>query len=238
MKVAIVGNMRTGTTVINETLGRHSQLNLTHEILHPSDSGGNVRWRTNYWPNDLFRTKDINNLNNLETYHNILSEVLDLYDGFKVVYYQLEAKSKLWNYIESRCKIIHVLRENKVEIAVSSALAESTGRWQRSPGETWKDEPIDINPDWLAIHVSRSERWEEEYRKRFPDALEIHYEDFGNWDDTINKILDFLELPRETLPPTLRKRTQPLHEVVANYELLASDKRFQRYLQQPLKYFL
>jgi len=122
-------------------------------------------------------------------------------------------------------------------MAASAALSTANGKWQRKPSESWKDKPIFIDPDWLATNIERSEQWEEDFRKMLPDALEVHYEDFEEWDKTMSRILKFLDLKQETLPPTLAKRTTNYSEVITNYKKLKTDPKFHKYFKS-LKYFL
>jgi hypothetical protein len=238
MKIVIVGNIRTGTTVLNESLGFHSRLNLTHEAFHPHATKANVSWRLSCWPDEFFCANNIHDENNIHKYEKILDQILTMYDGFKIVYPHLKAESSLWDFIKSRCKIIHVLRYNKLDCAISAAIARSSGRWQRRKGEDWKDEPIQIDLDWLESHIRHSEELENSFRHLFADALEIQYDEFDQWDQMMFKILNFLGLEHEVLPPTLIKRTVGgLSGNVINWKEIITDSRFHKYLPGP-KYFL
>ena len=47
-KFIIVSSFRSGSTLLNEGLSQHPNLNVTYEILHENSSAGNVLWRNDF----------------------------------------------------------------------------------------------------------------------------------------------------------------------------------------------
>ena len=132
-KFIIVSSFRSGSTLLNEGLSQHPNLNVTYEILHENSSAGNVLWR-----NDFAVPFGLN--------EKFITAATNKFDGFKILYHQLGASHKLWDYFLSNYKIIHLIRRNMAETIVSFISCRNTNIWQRRSPESLDFSPVKIEP--------------------------------------------------------------------------------------------
>ena len=137
----------------------------------------------------------------------------------------------VWSYLinDKDIKIIHLTRENKLKQYLSLVRA-----WQ---SDKWKSKSSDTKQDWHAVQLEHQDclgffematKREEEYNQYFKDhpKIDVVYEDMTrNLESEINRIQDFLDLPRQLLKANLKKqRKNSISVSIANYRELR--KRF------------
>lgn len=254
MKYIVLGAWRTGTTVLHESLSQHPDIKIAYEIFHPAftvDSSGmddiedvmlqlygskklkiNKTCFSCKHPNkpDEYVLSSIRGDNIANGYD--LNKLVDLVfyrcNAFKILYCQLPRNYPVWDYLASMkdIKIIHLIRDNYLEMIVSLMSSYNTGIWQRtSECEKIDDKPIYLDPIFLSEFFEFMNFETEHYLSLFEDhpQIVIRYEDIFDWDRTINKVQEFLEIPRCHIAPKYLKRTRlSLSKLVQNYRDLYS----------------
>ena len=228
-KFIIVGSQRTGTTLINESLSFHSELNVTFEALHEDPQKGNTAWRENY------------NFKNDKDY---IRHLFENYNGFKVLYHQLPTSHSLWKHID--CQVVHVTRSNLAEIVVSRELCLRSNIWQNRTNKSFSkgNEPVFISPKSLEEKMNELEVKKLQFKKFLTqfDTKTVKYEEIiDNWDVFIESICKFLKIKNEKLPQTTKKRTKPLTKVLSNFDEHKSyfkGTSFEKFFQTDCPYFL
>lgn len=206
-KFIILGNARSGTTLLNEALAKHKSIRVTYEALHENAQEGAVSWRDNF---------DIPFAKNEE----FLNALFKKFDGFKILYHQLNYDHLLWKYFEkNNIKKIHIIRKNLAEIAISLILCKKSNIWQKTKKDKELNETLLIEPAKLKADIIGIENYINLYLKFLPCDLIVYYEEMINdWDNTTGEICDLLKITRIQLPKTLFKRTQPLNSVLTNFD--------------------
>ena len=155
--------------------------------------------------------------------------------GFKMFFHQARTSAnarKAWQYLacDNDVKVIHLTRRNLVESWVSLRLAFQTGKWiYRADADETATAPA---PELLYLkpiqflnysrQVIAGQRWVRFHFRNHP-MLEVEYKEdlCERFDETMNRIQDFLEVPRQPSKQMLRKQAQRKpSEQIGNYEEL------------------
>ncbi len=250
MKYIILGSYRSGTSTVNESLCQHPDLKAAYEILHPNcydEVGGipNYRsvmkslygieqfqvqksiWKSRFYPPDedwigiphwrLVENVDLKKL---------FDWVFERYNGFKVMYQQLDRSSPSWDYFLGmpELKVIHMVRRNYLESLVSYLLAHRTNVWNITPQEPkCSDEPLYLPPRCCRMYFEYMEFEIEHFTYLFEDhdCLTIEYETLFQWDHTINSVQEFLGVKPIKLPSKYAKRTdRSMQALISNFDEL------------------
>ena len=132
-------------------------------------------------------------------------------------------------------KYIWMRRRNRVQQAVSWAIACQTGVWAQNTGE--KPQPhatlrfnFNVIDAWYKRVVAHEEGWANYFRENHIEPLVLFYEDVvASNRDAAGRVLDFLGAPFphdfEIAPPTVQKQaTQISEEWAASYLKLKKKK--------------
>lgn len=221
-KFIILSEVRTGGTVLADTLSAHPDLRVLGELLNlgPDD----------YWPSfrrslvaevmperrDVLPTDDCSMLLNL---------VFERYNGFVLHReYQLSEGNPTWGMLANApdLRVIHLERRNLFRQYLSHQLALSSGVWHIA---TQDAEPLDRQAIWIdpTACYRTLHRWREVMaarRELFHErpGLTIEYEAIqANFPRVIADCLAFLGVVVRPLPIRYRKLPeQPLEKLVAN----------------------
>jgi hypothetical protein len=150
--------------------------------------------------------------------------------GFKLMYSQLRRYPEILAYLlRTRVRIVHLVRENHLDVLISFALKREIGRAHVLEE---KDRPREIAVELPATSLLRRMRWlqfKHDAARRLLRAsrvphLEVTYEglvrDPGRFDD----ILEFVGVPtggRKPQSHILKTRLGGQRDVVANYDEVA-----------------
>ena len=147
-----------------------------------------------------------------------LNALFKEYDGFKILYNQLQHNDPLWNYFK-KTKTIHVIRKNIVETTISFLLCTKSNIWQSRAGDQELNESFYIDPSALEVEIKKVEELINLYSNTITFDLTVYYEELiNNWDETIEKVCEILEIEKMKLPKITLKRTQPLKLVLQNFD--------------------
>ena len=225
---------RTGSTLLSKSLDKHPEIFCNDEIFHFSFK--------NYFSPHQFRflkvrflPKKINYIINYPVTYLRLNHFLDEYfinnpnenfkaKGFKLMYYQTFYLPGLITYLKkNNIKVILLLRENVLRNALSDMRARATGVYhyqddneiQRSglPKLNVKTELLKQKMDGI---VKQNKKLESLVRDM--DYIKIRYEDFMEWNTTINRISDFLNVPKYEISAGAKKLNPVvLKDMISNY---------------------
>lgn len=146
--------------------------------------------------------------------------------GFKLMYSQLRRYPEILLYLaRRRVPIIHLIRENSLDIVISETLAGITGRSHTVVGKgVTRPSRIALDPGSLPEQIRRIEHKRALVRavlKFLPNpVLELSYENLCDSKLEIRKALDFLGMPAApgTTKSRLVKRNRAPHpEMIENY---------------------
>ena len=235
-KYIVLGAMRSGTTVVNESLELHPSLSVAYEVLHYKSSIELTNLphirdllfelygtrKLDYtpspmlglhprFPDDIGLNVGACSFNNDCDLSALVDKVFQEYNGFKILYYQAKRNNEIWNYLRDLpdLKIIHVLRDNFMESLVSLMVAHRSGIWQlRKWGHLSKDKPVHISPQDAKCYFEYLEFSREHYLSMFEDRdqLVIRHDEIGKWDQLMRKVQNYLGVDYVPLSPKYNKR--------------------------------
>ena len=128
---------------------------------------------------------------------------------------------------EKNCKIVQVVRQNKLDLIVSERMAMMTNQWELSSQQEQKAGTVHINPITLHERIRNEAALDQLFRdqiKDIPDTYEVIYEKLFLETGDINpapldQIARLLELePQFDLKPKLTKQARPLSESIRNFK--------------------
>lgn len=157
--------------------------------------------------------------------------------GFKVMYTQLHQIRRLDRLIHKRnISVIHLIRENLLNIHVSSVRKRLTG--QAHTSGTVKRPQVTLNVVDLVGHIERLQKRIDVYRERYKRLpyIEVTYEQFlTDLPAFKNMVLDFLGIDDVDIPmpPLKRISSGELRNEITNYgeiEEALSGTPYEKYL--------
>ena len=194
VKFILLSEVRTGGTVLADSLSRHSRLAVLGEILDcgPSDYWKQVR---RPWVSRLYAGReDIDWQANLVP---LVNHVLTQYNGFVLHrQWQIADANPAWAYLAARrgLRVIHLHRENVWRQYVSEQLAKATAVWHlespEQPRPAWQPITIDLAH---CLHTMRERRkffhWGQALFAEHP-AITLRYEEI---ESNITGVLDYCQ---------------------------------------------
>lgn len=133
----------------------------------------------------------------------------------------------VWSYFEddTKIKILHLKRENRLKQYLSLCRAWKTNEWIcHSLKKPPTRKPIRIEPQNCLSYFKKMDEWEKKYHQIFRDndALEILYERLQqDPQNELKNIQAFLNLPiRKLNSPLQKQRGEPISIAIKNYEEL------------------
>jgi LPS sulfotransferase NodH len=147
--------------------------------------------------------------------------------GFKLMYDQLRAYPEILVYLlRKRVRVVHLVRENHLDVLISFALKREIGRAHVLEA---KDRPRETTVELPAASLVRKMRWlqfKHDAARRLLRAsrlphVEVSYEELVRDPGSFDRVLDFLGISaagREPRSHILKTRVGGQRDVVANYE--------------------
>jgi hypothetical protein len=212
---------RTGSTLLSKSLNKHPEIFCDDEIFHFS-------FRNYFSPNQFrflkirFLPKKFNYIINYPFTYLRLNNFLKKYftnkrgenfkaRGFKLMHYQTLYMPGLIKYLKQNdVKIILLVRENIFRNALSDMRARKTGVYHHK-GENEKAvsgmPKLNVDITTLKNKMNHITSQNKKLERIIQDMqyIKILYEDFADWNNTMNKIFDFLEVPRTDVSAGAKK---------------------------------
>jgi hypothetical protein len=144
-----------------------------------------------------------------------------------MIYHLALPKPTLRRLVRSNWIVIHLLRQDLLNIALSYLIANRSGVWHRESGETSFKDTFTISPTDLERELIKRSRWrllELRLRKEIP-YQEVVYErdllDSSCWQSTCDTLFRELRIDSSPVSTTLRKtdRRSP-EEIIDNFDEL------------------
>lgn len=260
--------MRSGSSVINESLEMHPDLKVAYEIfnchataeltnipdirqtlkkLYGFESWNKVNSTFGYFPTsgryDIGTYKTISEDVSL---NKMIDFAFERYDGFKILYNQLKINYKVWDYLVScpNLKVIHTYRRNHLDSLVSLYVAHGSSEWQvRKGGSDIDDESFSIPVGVAEEYFLNSDFEIEHFTSMFKNSIEIEYEELYDWENTISRVVDFLGIKSIFLTPKYKKRNKKSPKLlIENYlelkNYFRNTKWFKLFLDSEIKVFM
>jgi hypothetical protein len=148
--------------------------------------------------------------------------------GFKIFYYHARQAphSQVWSYLAQRDDIlvVHVKRRNVLAQYLSLKLAHDTSLWHGAPSGPRGERPLALDVEgcrqhfaWVRAAEKETDAWFSGHR-----VLQVEYEGLAH-DPAVElaRVQEFLGLaPGPLAVRTVRQRSAPLSQAIANYEEL------------------
>lgn len=151
--------------------------------------------------------------------------------GAKILLYQVHRATDFFPRLHRHgWKTIAVTRRDVLRAAISHGIGLSTSSWHRHAGDPSPAHKISVDSGLILDQLARRSAWdrvEKDILSRVPH-LALEYErdlrDEKSRESTLDRVLDYLELPRAQLTTDLLPTdTRPLPEIVRNLdEILAA----------------
>jgi hypothetical protein len=239
-KSIIMNPGRVGGSLLVDALNSHSQLDFTGEILNlytPSiPSRARKILEEICGPMPEHREKK----NNQTIPVAYIQQLLEEYDGFKMLYYELNQGIISYVLNRSDVKLIHLKRWNALEHCVSQLAASRSRVYHIGPHKKTHTENLHIPIKSIGKYFKRYVNEQKRYDEMF-QCMEIFYEDMiKDWDGTTAKIQRYIGVDIELLPITQGKVVQkPMQDVITNYAELHDhfkDTEYSCYFKTPILY--
>lgn len=228
-KFVIVGIARTGSTLLIDLLNSHPGVLAFGEIFRNPDAiGWDVGpFRHHHDPRllALYRANPVEFLNRA-VYRRWPRTVKAA--GFKLFYYhaQEEPFSAVWDELASdqNIHILHIKRRNVLAQYYSLQLAHRTDIWSTRAPQRDANAPIELDPAACEKHFEWVRGLEDACAARFTGhpMHTLYYEDLvADRAREMSAVFAFLGVPdRAASAHTVRQRTAPLRDAIANYGAL------------------
>ena len=243
-KFIILTTQRSGSTWLMDMLDNHPNIKVYNELFLNMDNKS--KWADPNQP--IFYNyekttpgkrpwKTIKYLNNLYTYDGQYDAI-----GFKLMYDHLFRKPEiLVNLLSEGYKIVHLVRENSIDVMLSYAIARENKRFFTE--QEVENKKIHLNPHEFNKQVKKQDFKVNLARiilAALPNKiLNISYDNLkDNQRETLTKITQFLSVPnvdnQEEITITLKKINQKSPaEVIENYseiKAIFTGTKFAKYL--------
>ena len=239
-RFVILGMGRTGSNFLATSLRSHPDVLCYGELFNNEQTGKRLDWGI---PSHRSRPPVVNlRDNNTETFINThlfgrkpgrIKAV-----GFKLFYYHAERppQAAIWEHLKADdIRIIHLRRNNLLDIYVSLQKAKINGEWSSQSGNKSVNTsaPLNLKPEAVQYAFDQIEGWQNTAAERFPDALEVAYEQLvSNYDAELGRISDYLNLrPFAMQTPLVKQSTKPKSATIENYASLKSHFSGSRWAQ-------
>jgi LPS sulfotransferase NodH len=228
-KFVVLTDNRSGSTWVMSTLNSLEGVTGQGELFLPRPRVKEKRWDSDFaWPRYIEAEPDGRTLRPFSVF-----AYLDaLYRtpgavGFKLMYAQLAKYPEILPYLmRHRVRVVHLVRENHLDVVLSYAVKAELGRAHLLPGQAAPDKlQVELDTKGLVARMERLRKKQEMGRRmlewcRLPH-MEVAYEDLLEDPDRFRLIWAFLSIDseREMPEPTMFKIRQGGHrDVISNYD--------------------
>ncbi|MBD3249274.1 hypothetical protein GF336_04480 [Candidatus Woesearchaeota archaeon] len=227
-KFVIIGDARTGTTMLRGMLNQHPDINCEDEII--SNDGGTIVSNPILW-----RFRNLIGYIAKKTFFKRIKIVLFLSKkrkekviGFKALYEQISKGIESF-LLKRNFKVILIIRKDKIRRALSEIKAKKTGVWnvvKEKKEKIPKNNPINVDFEELKKTVETNLKGDNHWKKivERENTLLISYEDLvKDKDKNLGVVLESLGFNREdarNLTPSSIKlsKEKPISSMIDNYD--------------------
>lgn len=225
----ILGQSRSGTQLLRALLATHPGIHCDGELFHK-----NLEYT---------RFRALREILRLYPYplleHRMNISTAPAY-GFNLMFYHVHfPKLVLRRLAQAGWTIIHLMREDLIEVALSFLKASRSNTWHRHAGDARPDYRVTITPDQLSAELLKRIRW----RTLELDLLDnirhvkVNYEDdlqdACHWQAACDRIFSALKLQRHHVGTSLLKTdARRSDEIIENYAELQAWLNSSRYPEQ------
>lgn len=229
VKFVVLTTQRSGSTWLISLLDRLEDLQVRDELFINRNRTPGKK----YWDSDEVYPRFIESHHSSSGFRpfSVFSYLNQLYDrpgsvGFKLMYSHLKAYPEIWSYfIYKRIRVIHLVRQNHLDVLISSQVKNKMGRAHILPGEPRPENiQIDLEPQTLIPSLAKLQHkhdWIRQLLRWSPVRhLEVIYEDLVGDATQFDRVWDFLEIESPDVLPTpkLVKIRRGSHaDVIRNY---------------------
>lgn len=226
-KFILLGNARTGSTLLQSYLNEHSEIFCEGEIFNTN------HLKIYGKPKKLRRKMLENPLKYLRTYGYPLHSSKIKVAGFKLFYshFRTSETKIIWDFLKEKkdIKIIHIKRKNFLKSFVSLKIATKTNEWRAfNSNISTENKSISLTKQECIDEFELQNKLYSEMENIFEkhELLEVFYDDLTeNPQETMNKVFDFLETQRISIskPALIKQNPEMLNQLITNYESLKQD---------------
>jgi len=247
VKFVILAHRRSGSTLLQRSLDSHPAAEAFGELFHETerDRRMSFRARGRYYRDGADAAAFLR--------RNVFSgEPAGIRaTGFRLMYHQSRATAgarRAWHLLrgDRDVRVIHVHRTNLLACYVSHQLGFATGQWVLPVGSRKRRiavPPFRVELEQLIDFCRSIIAWQSKALKAFSHhaVLPIEYEEdlVGRFVDAMNRVQDFLGLPRKAVKASVRKQAVlPLARQISNFAELRRSARHtlcEEYLWTPAK---
>lgn len=226
----ILTTQRSGSTWLVSLLDRLENIQVCDELfLNRTRTPGKK-----YWDSDVAYPRFIESRSSGWIFRpfSVFSYLDRLYNrpgavGFKLMYSHLKAYPEIWAYLAcKRVAIVHLTRQNYLDILISSRVKNTMGRAHILPGEPRPETmQIDLEPYTLIPHLKKlqhNQNFTRQLLKQFRlPHIEVVYEDLVRDATQFDRVWEFLAIkaPAAMPAPKLVKIRRGSHaDVIRNYK--------------------
>lgn len=227
----VLTTQRTGSSMFLDVLNGfpgyegHMELFLDHKRKSPALAGKNDFLRYYEWKNNKYSFRPFSVWRYLSEFYSRES-----YLGFKLMYSHLKKYPETVPYIAyKKLKIIHLIRNNYLDIIISEKIAELTGKSHTTNSSEDNKQTIYLQPQIVLDRVKKLHSNTKFIRKlistlKMNQSIEIYYEDIlSDPDKTMDKVKNLIGIDNSTelKQSTLKKRqTKCKKDIIRNYDEL------------------
>ena len=200
-KFLILAQSRSGTQLLRTLLHSHPDIHCDGELLHKNLEYTRFRWLrelSRVYPEPL-----------LQHWQNKKSAPVF---GFNLMFYHmLLPKPTLRRLVNSNWHVIHLLREDLLQIALSYLIASRSGEWHRQAGGRAPEHTFTIAPAELERELIKRSKWrafEIELVRGIPHQAVLYERDLldsEHWQSTCDAIFGELQVDSSPVSSSFRK---------------------------------
>lgn len=249
VKFILLGQGRSGSSLITEALAEHPEVRIAGEVFHAEEEGRRLAFQALNGTGPGGEREAQYYRDGVDAWQFLEEAVFYAPPGsgvraagFKMFYRHARrnpAEKRAWNYLlaNNDVHVIHLIRENTLESYISLRVAFLTGEWERPKGANTqrKEQPrLRLEPKECEVYFNQEIAWRKWARESFGSHpfFEIKYEKdvCARFVEVMNEIHDFIAVPRRRARQLLEKQAQrPPRETVTNYEELKEYFRYTLY---------
>ncbi|MBG9376851.1 hypothetical protein I5907_11430 [Panacibacter sp. DH6] len=228
-KFIVFTTPRTGSTLLVKSLDTHPDIFCAGEIFLLSGTQFHGECSFKFWKLPLPK-KAIYLLNFPNMWMNLQSFLNRFFTaargekakGFKLMHFQTAYLPGITGYLKNNnVKVILLLRENLLKNTLSDLRARHTGVYHNSGAGTEKLPKFKVDLTTLGKKMAEIDTFNKQLEQvtASMDRLKITYEEFDNWDATMNKVLNFINVPDNKIAPVSKKlNPDKLEDMIENYD--------------------
>ena len=206
-KFIIITHARTGSNLLMSYLDSHNRIEAKGELFRNLQGKSSLELWNNFFSK---KNKKVNNV------------------GFKLFYsHPFHTTDRdVWKFIleDPDIRIIHLVRENKLRLYVSSLIARKTSKWTRKSNNkiSLAEKQIEIDFDSFCSRLDKIREYENQTRINFKNHqfLEISYEELvSDKKNTMSRVFEFLQVKTSKFKSDYKKQnSETLRDLILNYD--------------------